>query len=1815
MRKLGVNRTSDLQPFPYNTQENLERSDTGSLVGSISCDGDLAYLARGTCLEIVNTCDGSRRSACNLGAVRDNIKINCLVEYFMENSRKLLLGLEVIGWKRNGLLCVFDLALAKVVRAIWLPQAVTAITAIGNVTDMDSKISNLSNEHSKGIVIVGCQGGQVLIIRIGKMKSYDHRNDLSLPADVEYIKLKEILKTKDLELKSSTNYCIDLSINFWSDGSFRYLDHKGKPLRVLRRGDVAVTSLLVLRQATLLVVGFNFGCFQIWNLQSLQPIYSSPYNPSAADVTHLVFQEPENDPRHCCYILVGRSPSTNTLLPTTLTLYQLVFGFKDIDPEQGFIYRELEGVCERFEHQLTSDSNHLVDSGSIGSRIIACSNLARDAKQYRLDHSTGGASEGECQHLDTTLSYIVWESPPEDKSHPSYHLGLFDINKWYHLQMPESVRDAMYGRMDPVCPFFAFYLLEEVAEVIRPDMLVDCYINPKDLSSFKCPIYPSLDQNFWPSSLAFKCTCLAERGIVKTEMLGLQRQILADLVSKGSDIFTEHYDLTSLCWSTGLISKINDLPSRSDDPQVKFECLMSIAIEHNVMSFIMGCLRDWSRGEITNAGSCLRSMLQWVWKRVIKAKSTLDEHYIALFYSEKSKVDSEIVQQLSNCTDELKRLVQILTALRETPVKITDEGSASIAVKLTVTTCIHRYAEAIMFFLRSGILPESKESKQLNFKSIEDIDDNHLFVHGYCKTIERKILENNSDDDFGWDGKYPPPSANTVCKCLLLDVPRDDVMNFLYYWILDAEDYLGIEKLAENASFSFDMPKTKKMVVEAFWEIDHKLLESGVEKLVEFGPESLPMAMNAVYHHGNKSLACSIYKAKEMLSPGDMDWKLCIRILVEQNAIYEAYNLQGKYRDSEIGFELFHYFLDECMHNGVMAKLFDLHLTEEDEEWLCQFLQEHEDPISKELLIMFCIKRHRYAEAIRLGADFEKSRQLNEKSSLFGDIPSRRAILHMSDQIILPMQRKLLHYPIATVNKGTLSIREVPRPQPLSASIVKRGPVTIASRSDTIFKILHSVEESRLTPQKVTSQESFNLPFVRSASKPLSTRRKRRDYSLVRPEAKVNAATTGRKSIIKPVIPDTSKSDVPIKRRKHLFYGAEAMKLLQTPPVIKDPLQLKQIRSHQTPASILKPSNKKFTTGKSARKRVVISDPNVSFSPVKIPDSPTQPPESPSFLTPEVFKHETKHEAKANNDKDDEESLPDNDDVKRNLSLDLEESKVEPPGDHVAEPVSPKEEDDGELTIKDEITSHDVVSKQAECSQTDDVTEAKLIKQDKQSNISPGDLIVDSTEGEDVYPEKANEELPHSAPYVLESETVTIVNTETEHEKETGTQDESILEVETETEETEETAKQSEKQEFEEEAEVAESSKIENNTNDDEKDGGHGKDDSPSFTLELEPEQLEDGEDTEPEVSINFKREGELVDPRLELSPELQFRPRVGAEANPGTSFEQKRNNNDVSMKASVKEEALVPDAMVCVEPESDTENNEEHNLLPCLKIEMPSLRKPVLSLTTPVSELSTPNFDLGPFNLNPFAPISTKDVDVTIENAPVSSDFTLPSLRNPVPQAAAVQGVLKEGRGNLRVYVDSIDITKEMRHMDSSFESQESSFLSSATDFDSKPLDFGYLTDEKGATPPKQAKTAPDISRVSTRRRGPEKPLEKNESTPVKARKSLSPTKQKRRSFQTPRRSPKDVGYTPPVTRLSAKKGTPVTVSGSVSRLQEIGENSLLSSSVSESPISFTPLSNSTKKKPRGRPKRYSLQSPMVSTTHGMTLRSRTKNTTPERV
>ena len=72
-------------------------------------------------------------------------------------------------------------------------------------------LSNFSNDESKQVVVVGCKGGQVLIVRIGKISSYEHKYDLSFPAELEWIKLGKLSKTGSLKVKSSGNYAIDLS--------------------------------------------------------------------------------------------------------------------------------------------------------------------------------------------------------------------------------------------------------------------------------------------------------------------------------------------------------------------------------------------------------------------------------------------------------------------------------------------------------------------------------------------------------------------------------------------------------------------------------------------------------------------------------------------------------------------------------------------------------------------------------------------------------------------------------------------------------------------------------------------------------------------------------------------------------------------------------------------------------------------------------------------------------------------------------------------------------------------------------------------------------------------------------------------------------------------------------------------------------------------------------------------------------------------------------------------------------------------------------------------------------------------------------------------------------------------------------------------------------------------------------------------------------------------------------------------------------------------------------------------------------------------
>ena len=81
--------------------------------------------------------------------------------------------------------------------------------------------------------------------------------------------------------------------------------------KVLPSSAVKVTSLYFVPQLRCLFAGYSFGGFQIYDVSSLNLLYSStvPQVKPLPAVTHFTIIEPELDPRSFVYVWVARGTS------------------------------------------------------------------------------------------------------------------------------------------------------------------------------------------------------------------------------------------------------------------------------------------------------------------------------------------------------------------------------------------------------------------------------------------------------------------------------------------------------------------------------------------------------------------------------------------------------------------------------------------------------------------------------------------------------------------------------------------------------------------------------------------------------------------------------------------------------------------------------------------------------------------------------------------------------------------------------------------------------------------------------------------------------------------------------------------------------------------------------------------------------------------------------------------------------------------------------------------------------------------------------------------------------------------------------------------------------------------------------------------------------------------------------------------------------------------------------------------------------------------------------------------------------------------
>ncbi|XP_013406117.1 protein ELYS-like [Lingula anatina] len=433
MKDIPANFTSALVPFAAASLDCLENGRSSAnedpsqscILSGVMKSGRLAWIARGDALEVINIATGARKAAWKFGALLQeerNPTITCVAEYSYANAPKLLIGLETGA--HAGMLCMFDVKTSKVVKAVDFMHKVTAVEPVTNVLATEAPLQVLS-EHLRcfcGVVAVGTQYGHLYLIDMCLDDAHDDSDEL-LPHALHVFttKARDVMRRRDDALTRGEILALHLNNNAQVRGTFQYVQPDGELLESYIAEEVFVTSLKFVHPIGTLIVGFNFGCFQMWRLYEPVLDFSSKLDiDDVCPITHFAYQEPENDPRNFCYLWVARGPlPSDAGQDIVSTVHHEVIFDVDMAPAKALsqlVWRGPIGLVEPFEV-----FNSCLGAGLLPKNVeLAASNLTAQAQRENLlsvalNHGAAGFitscvsqfAEGEFVHAGCTLRFIL----------------------------------------------------------------------------------------------------------------------------------------------------------------------------------------------------------------------------------------------------------------------------------------------------------------------------------------------------------------------------------------------------------------------------------------------------------------------------------------------------------------------------------------------------------------------------------------------------------------------------------------------------------------------------------------------------------------------------------------------------------------------------------------------------------------------------------------------------------------------------------------------------------------------------------------------------------------------------------------------------------------------------------------------------------------------------------------------------------------------------------------------------------------------------------------------------------------------------------------------------------------------------------------------------------------------------------------------------------------------------------------------------------------------------------------------------------------
>ncbi|XP_051502406.1 protein ELYS-like isoform X2 [Myxocyprinus asiaticus] len=1069
MRDLAAQVTSSLLRFPEVTIDALGEDEVtldSVLHGKFTFGKNaLAWLACGPQLEVVHAVTGERFSAYHFSGVSEHPPTVLAVRDFCWLKRTgLLVGLEEA---EGSMLCLYDLGISRVVKAVVIPGRITAIESLVSYGGASANTQHLhqSLRWFFGVAAVVTDIGHVLLVDLCLDDLSCSQSELEA-SDLEVVNKSpsEIPRLREGVTQQGRHLCLQIS----------------SPT------GTGATALQYIQRTNQLAVGFSDGILQLWNMKTLKKEYHSQLEGGRVPVYAFTFQEPENDPRNCCYLWAVQSAQDHEGDVVSLHLLQLAFGERKCLTSGKIIYEGLEYCEERYSQDLNGTAFPL-RAQAINTRLISCQTIEKFRHHPDRDDSMNEGTFAVASP-DTSVSVFSWQVKSYGQGQPSTFIGVFDINRWYHAQMPDSLRAGESLRN---CPYLAVWSLDSVVEMTAPCPLMDILVHERSLSRGLPYTSPPPEQFFNPTTYNFDASCLLNAGIVHFTCSGYQKETLSYLKKVAPSLSESISNGFSRCLMSGLLSsRLADVQPSSLSQEEQLDAILCTAVETSSLGLITGCIKQWTTEEQPRSAVNLRYILEWAWNKVVHTKDELDDICAPLFDSSTNFTDPQTLQLIQHSQRLLANLSTIFHCLLNEAQELTQNGLIGLMNKCMVSSLISQYSQVVLWFCRTGLLPEASDEDVLQisrpFYSYSIIKNYYisqreelqrlakdkwcadcLMIDGLVSQCGERLAELWKRDQ-GGTGQYPPPSLHALLDIYLLENIEESAKHaIVIYLLLDVMYSFPNKSGASVESFptAFAIPIGLVKLVQGLWLLDHHDHERSLELLLH--PSTSHSLWSWQHERVLQALMCQqkhsialryLHVMKPPLCTTNQA-KLCLSVLLYNRCIVEAWALLRQHCNKLNMEEVMRFLFETCQVLGLMKELLKLPLGLAEQECLERFLQSTGGFQNREMLMVHYLQQANYVPALQLNQTLKLNLATDQDPKMKERSNTRNSILNQYGKVLPRVQRKLAIERAKPYQHPTTIHREVKRPQPLSTVAKRSASENVMTRAAFINNVLSKIEE------------------------------------------------------------------------------------------------------------------------------------------------------------------------------------------------------------------------------------------------------------------------------------------------------------------------------------------------------------------------------------------------------------------------------------------------------------------------------------------------------------------------------------------------------------------------------------------------------------------------------------------------------------------------------------------------------------------------------------------------------------------------------------